>query len=123
MLQIFLRSLLIFCILWGTVSPAFAEATPTPPTPPPLFSEDSRVGAEMDGIRFADYVDFHKKWKIVTFTYRSDLHELRVVYANPLAYETLAKGSTDYPDGATCSPKFLWLSVMIPPFQIRKQQA
>jgi Cytochrome P460 len=96
MMPVFRRSLLILCVLCGIIFPAWAQEDPSPS----LFKEEPRNGYEMDGIRMSDYPDFHKKWKVVTFSYRSDLHELRIVYANPLAYETLMKGSTDYPDGA-----------------------
>lgn len=55
---------------------------------------------EIAGIKSADYADFYKKWKLVTVTYRRDVNEVRFSYANDLAYQTLRKHSTDYPDGA-----------------------
>lgn len=55
---------------------------------------------EMNGIHFGDYPDFEDNWKLVTVRYRIDNKELRFVYANPRAYQTLMSGKIDYPDGA-----------------------
>jgi hypothetical protein len=55
---------------------------------------------EMNGIKFSDYLDFEKKWKLVTVRYRKDTGEMRLTYANELAYEHLLKGSKDYPEGS-----------------------
>jgi len=55
---------------------------------------------EMNGIKFSDYPDFEKKWKLVTVRYRKDTGEMRLTYANDLAFEHLLKGSKDYPEGS-----------------------
>lgn len=65
---------------------------------PTALSNDNAV---VNGIRFADYKGFEKNWKLATVTFRTDSKEMRFSYANDLAYNTLLKGSTDYPKGAT----------------------
>lgn len=55
---------------------------------------------EMNGYRFSDYVGFEKKWRLVTVRFRKDTGEMRFTFANPIAWETLVSGKTDYPDGA-----------------------
>lgn len=55
---------------------------------------------EMNGMKFSDFLDFEKKWKLVTVRYRKDTGEMRLTYANDLAYENLLKGTTDYPEGS-----------------------
>lgn len=67
----------------------------------PNVGETTGGGAELNGIRFADYVGFEKNWKLVTVTFRTDVNEMRFSYANDAAYSTLLAGSTNYPDGAT----------------------
>ena len=54
----------------------------------------------MNGIDYAKYREFDKKWILVTVRYRKDTEEMRFTYANPLAMKTLLAGKTDYPDGA-----------------------
>lgn len=61
---------------------------------------DPAPSPEKNGIRLNDYAGFEDNWKLVTVHYRTDTAQIRFVYANPIAYETLLKGSTDYPDGA-----------------------
>jgi hypothetical protein len=55
---------------------------------------------EMSGYTLNKYIDFEKKWHLVTVRYRKDTGELRYTYANELAWKYLRKDSTDYPDGA-----------------------
>ncbi|MBC7713824.1 MAG: cytochrome P460 family protein [Rhizobacter sp.] len=55
---------------------------------------------EMNEIKYSDYKNFDKKWKLVTVRFRQDTEEMRFTYANPLAFKTLKNGMTDYPDGA-----------------------
>jgi Cytochrome P460 len=100
MSHILSRSLLILVMLCGFAASAFADESADESPAPSWYKENPHTGYEMNGIHLSDYADFYEKWKLVTVTYRSDLHELRMVYANPLAYETLMKGGTDYPDGA-----------------------
>lgn len=54
----------------------------------------------MNGYRLNDYIGFEKKWALVTVRFRKDTGELRFTYANDLAYKTLKKGMTDFPDGS-----------------------
>ena len=53
----------------------------------------------MNGIRYLDYTDFFG-WDLVTVRYRQDNNEQRFTYANKLAWESLQKKTTDYPDGS-----------------------
>ena len=55
---------------------------------------------EMNGFRLSDFPDFAEKWNLVTVRYRTDTSEMRLTYANKLAYESLLKNTTDYPDGS-----------------------
>lgn len=57
------------------------------------------VSSEMNGYRLEQFGDF-QKWHLVTVRYRRDTDEMRFTYANDLAWETLQKGETDFPDGA-----------------------
>lgn len=61
-------------------------------------------GAEliMNSYKLEDFGNFTDNWKMVTVRFREDTKEMRVTYANPLAYEYLVsdKKKTDYPDGA-----------------------
>ena len=54
----------------------------------------------MNGYSLKDFPDFQKKWRLVTVRFRHDSDELRFIYANDLAYQTLTDGKTDYPEGA-----------------------
>ena len=65
-------------------------------------SDGEKFGGQvqMNGHRLDQYKDFEKNWKLVTVRYRKDTGEMRFTYANGLAYKTLKKGLTDYPDGA-----------------------
>ena len=59
----------------------------------------------MNGIEFEKYKSFPEKWKFVTVRYREDNGEIRLTYANPLAYAHLqkmkgAKTYTPFPEGS-----------------------
>ena len=55
---------------------------------------------EMNGYKISDFPDFEKKWKMVIVRFRKDTGEMRMTYANDLAFENLQKGNVDYPDGS-----------------------
>lgn len=65
-----------------------------------LFLSASFAGEVMNGMRLSDFGNFPEKWRVVTVRYREDSGEMRVTYANPSAWKTLASGSTRYPEGA-----------------------
>jgi hypothetical protein len=65
-----------------------------------LQAEDYSGKEVMNGHRLTDYKNFEKKWKLVTVRFRKDTAEMRLTYANKIAYKSLMKGVTDYPDGA-----------------------
>jgi hypothetical protein len=54
----------------------------------------------MNGLSWDQYGNFAEEWRLFTVRYREDTREMRFVYANPLAWEALQAGRTDYPDGA-----------------------
>jgi hypothetical protein len=54
----------------------------------------------MNGYSMKSFSGFEKKWKFVTVRYRKDTKELRMVYANPIAWKALSSGSTNYPKGS-----------------------
>lgn len=65
------------------------------------FAADQFSGRDqMNGISFKDYKDFTEKWKLVTIRFRKDTGEMRLTYANDLAFKTLESGAINYPDGA-----------------------
>lgn len=64
------------------------------------FAYENAGKTEMNGIKFSDYKEFPEKWTLVTIRFRKDTGEMRLVYANELALETLKKGEINYPDGS-----------------------
>ena len=83
-----------FCFAAFTLS-ATAEGDPA-------ASEVTSV-KEMNGYALEDYADFWKnpnKWHFVTVRYRKDSGEMRLTYANDIAWKALLAGGKDYPDGA-----------------------
>lgn len=62
---------------------------------PPSAEEDMMIGRKL-----SDFGDIEKTWHLVTVRYRTDSGELRVVYSNEIAWQTLSSGSTKFPDGA-----------------------
>lgn len=54
----------------------------------------------MNGYSLKQFGDFTKNWQLVTIRYRQDTGEVRVTYANPLAWKTMQSHSIDYPDGS-----------------------
>jgi hypothetical protein len=54
----------------------------------------------MNGISLGQYQDFEKNWRFVTARYRADTGEMRLTYANDIAWQSLQRGIIDYPDGA-----------------------
>lgn len=64
------------------------------------FEHSENSPAEMNGIKFSDHKDFSTKWKLVTVRYREDSKELRLTYANDIAFKAMSSLKPDYPDGA-----------------------
>lgn len=56
--------------------------------------------SQMSGYRFEDYKDFQKNMKLVTVRFRKDTGEMRLTYANSLAFNELKKKKPKYPDGS-----------------------
>lgn len=66
------------------------------------FDYTHRTGqpTEMNGIKFDDYKDFSKKWHLVTVRFRQDTKEMRITYANEIAWREIQSSKTEYSDGA-----------------------
>ncbi|MBN8540677.1 MAG: cytochrome P460 family protein [Deltaproteobacteria bacterium] len=62
--------------------------TASSPSTARVVGEDSKT---MNGIKLSDYVDFEKKWQLVTVRFRKDTGELRFTYANRAAWMHLKK--------------------------------
>lgn len=65
---------------------------------PPIATSDT-----MNGYALKDYADFWKnpdKWHFVTVRFRKDTGEMRLTYANDIAWKALKAGGKHYPDGA-----------------------
>ena len=92
------RALWVGALLAG--ASARAEA---PSLEAPAATGEGSGQPTMNDIRFEDYQGFEEKWKLVTIRFRKDTNEVRIVYANPVAWKALLAGSTDYPDGAIFS--------------------
>lgn len=75
----------------------FALSAYAQPVKPPLATAE-----HMNGFALKDYADFWKRadWHFVTVRYRRDSNEMRLTYANDIAWKALLAGSKDYPDGA-----------------------
>jgi hypothetical protein len=63
---------------------------------------DEKFGGQetMNGYALSQFGDFIKEWPLVTVRFREDTREMRLTYANDLAWKALLKGVDDYPDGA-----------------------
>lgn len=89
--------------VFGFCLAAFAlSATAQAPASDPAASEVATV-KEMNGYALEDYADFWKnpaKWHFVTVRYRKDSGEMRLTYANDIAWKALQAGGTDFPDGS-----------------------
>lgn len=55
---------------------------------------------EMNGINPGEFDNFWNDWQLVTTRYRADNGELRYIYANEIAYNTMKEGLLEFPDGA-----------------------
>lgn len=64
------------------------------------FEHSLNSPAEMNGIKFSEHKDFSSKWKLVTVRYREDSKELRLTYANDIAFKAMKDLKPNYPDGA-----------------------
>ncbi len=65
-----------------------------------LASDQTIKNDVMNGYKLSTYQGFEKKWKLVTVRFRKDTGEMRFTYANNLAYKSLLRGVTDYPNGS-----------------------
>lgn len=63
-------------------------------------AESLGINAEMNGIKLKDFANFPNKWRLVTVRYRLDSKEIRMVYANELAWDGLKKLKPSYANGA-----------------------
>jgi hypothetical protein len=81
--------------------PGGARADAPPPRSPPQKPGDAFAGRNrMNGYSLGDYPNFASTWNFVTVRYRKDSGEMRMIYANDIAWKTMRAGRIDYPDGA-----------------------
>src|SRR5262245_31783649 len=86
-------------------APASATYTPTAggqimkKWPAAIFDASPAEKAAMD-INPDLYADFWKKWHFVAVRWREDTREIRLTYANDLAWKVLAEQGSEYPTGA-----------------------
>jgi hypothetical protein len=69
----------------------------------PRFPREPAATADsMNGYFLKDYAGFWKDpdWHFVTVRFRKDTGEMRLTYANDLAWKALKAGGKEYPDGA-----------------------
>ena len=55
---------------------------------------------EFNSYKYDQFGDFTKNWHLVTVRYRKDSEEMRIVYANEKAWQSLKNGAKKYPDGS-----------------------
>lgn len=58
------------------------------------------TGDTMNGYSIKQFAGFETKWHFVTPRYRKDISQIRMVYANDIAWKALKAHVSDYPDGA-----------------------
>jgi hypothetical protein len=100
-------SFAIVVLLGGLGAAISVHADPKTDEAKPVAAEDPHAPDaniaevfELNGYSLAQFKDFQKKWHFVTARYRKDNGEMRLTYANDLAWKSLLARSTDYPDGA-----------------------
>jgi hypothetical protein len=93
--KLFLVGVVGVVIYFGSAYAQTSAPEARPQSPANVVQKDV-----MNGYKLTDFKDFEKKWKLITVRYRKDTGEMRFTYANDMAYETIAKGSVDYPDGS-----------------------
>ncbi len=64
------------------------------------YTKKTGVPATMNSIKFEDYKDFTKKWRLVTVRFRQDTKEMRLTYANETAWKEMQTSVVKYSDGA-----------------------
>lgn len=72
-----------------------SEAIAGPASP----SQEPALGS-MNGISLEKNKGYWERWKRITTRYRSDVNEMRVTYANPIAVKALQEGKKEMPEGA-----------------------
>jgi len=90
---------LMLAASFGAAQLTYAQNKSTPQAAPKL-PEDLPDQDSMNGYALKDFADFQKNWHFVTVRYRKDTGEMRLAYANDIAWKALMDKSTDYPDGA-----------------------
>ena len=62
-------------------------------------NQNGKTG-EMNGLKFEDYKDFTKTWHLVTVRFRQDTKEMRITYANDIAWREMQSSKSTFSDGA-----------------------
>jgi hypothetical protein len=66
----------------------------------PSFTHAKETSKTMNGYTMTHFGEFSKLWQLVTVRFRKDTGEMRITYANPMAWEVLKNNKTNYEDGA-----------------------
>lgn len=53
----------------------------------------------LNGMKWEEFENFYRDWRMVTSTFRTDRDQLRVIFANDIAWKALNEGKS-FPDGA-----------------------
>ncbi len=92
------KPFIAFGALFATMLGLFAlSASAQPASRTPVANAE-----RMNGYALSDYAGFWKNpdWHFVTVRYRRDSSEMRLTYANPIAWKALLAGGNEYPEGA-----------------------
>lgn len=64
------------------------------------FEHSADSPDEMNGISFKEHKNFTEKWMLVTVRFREDSGEIRMTYANDIAYKAMSSLTPSYPVGS-----------------------
>jgi hypothetical protein len=64
------------------------------------FEHSADSADEMNGISFNEHKRFTEEWKLVTVRFREDSGEIRMTYANAIAYKAMSSLTPSYPVGS-----------------------
>ncbi|MDI1226891.1 MAG: cytochrome P460 family protein [bacterium] len=91
------KNIFVFACVFAFTLALFALSALAQPSKTPLANAE-----RMNGYALGDYEAFWKRpdWHFVTVRYRRDSNEMRLTYANDIAWKALLAGGKEYPEGA-----------------------
>lgn len=54
----------------------------------------------LNGMNWDEFKNFYNDWKMVTVTFRTDRDQIRIIYANEIAWRAYEAGGKNFPDGS-----------------------